>query len=160
EGGDITAAAEFVYGSRKSLAIYVLVIGLETIKASIRREHRRELKATIKPQFQSGPVSGSIVFTKKTKQRIARHAARLFGPEGWAIGDVLLSDFTKEQMIERAEKERRSAKGNLQNAQFYEALAEPLQPGQLVGAYWNPETAGRLREKIWTDTESKEPRLT
>ena len=134
-------------------------MGLDTIKANHRRDRRREFKQAIKPQFKPGPVTGSVVFTKKTKERLAHHANELFGDKGWAIGGVWLRDMTREQLLDRAQVERKSAKGSLQNAQFYEALAQPLSPGQPVYTYWQAATAAGLRDQIWADTEGKSPRL-
>ena len=86
-------------------------MGLDTIKANHRRDRRREFKQAIKPQFKPGPVTGSVVFTKKIKERLAHHANELFGDKGWAIGGVWLRDMTREQLLDRAQVERKSAKG-------------------------------------------------
>ena len=129
EENNLAAAAQFIYDSRKSLAVYVITVGLDTIKAELPQgSSPRQFKQAIKPQFKPGPVTGSVVFTKKTKERLAHHANELFGDKGWAIGGVWLRDMTKEQLLDRAQVECKSAKGSLQNAQFYEALAQPLSP--------------------------------
>lgn len=83
----------------------------------------------------------------------------LFSKDGWNIGEINIGDFTREDLLEHAAKERKSAKGHIRNAQFYEALAEPMAAGQKVSAYWKPDKALKVREDIWKNTESKSPAL-
>lgn len=160
-GGVIADAAALVYRGPKMVAMYVLMVGLETIKSKKRRERRRELKREIQPVLVKGRVTGSVrpVFTPAAKARLLRATQELFGDDGWMIGDLNLGDFTKEQLVAQAVKERESAKGSIRNANFYEALAEPLQPGQLARDYWKSETAHKIKERIWKDTEGRSPDL-
>ena len=119
-------AADIILDGKRKIALYVLQIGLEHIKAAKRRERRRQLRQEVKPQFQAGPVTGSYVLTKSAKKRLLRSTQELFGDDGWMIGELNLGDFTKEKLIAQAVAEEGQAKGSLLNAQFYRALAEPL----------------------------------
>ena len=75
----------------------------------------------------------------------------------WCIGDVPLGDATKEFLVESAQAERKSAKGHLRNAVFYECLAEPMAAGQVVRDYWKEAKAVKLiRDELWQDTEDKD----
>jgi hypothetical protein len=157
--GDISEAATVIYKGPKQIAFYVITLGLEWMKSKQRRERRRELRTEVKPQFTPGPVTGSYVLTKSAKKRILRHTQELFGDNGWKIGDLNLGEFTKEQLLAQASAERASAKGSIRNAQFYEALAQPLQPGQMAKDYWKSETAHKIKSGIWNQTEDSRPDL-
>lgn len=159
-GGDLANAAEAIYSGPKKIALYVIRLGLEKIKSGKRRERRRELRTEVKPQFTAGRTTGSIVLTKASKARLLKSTRELFGDDGWKIGDLNLGEFTKEQLIIQAASERASAKGSIRNAQFYEALAEPLQPGQKAKDYWKSEMAHKIKLGIWKDTEGHRPVLT
>ena|SRR5271166_5888394 len=156
---NIADAAEEIYGGPKVIAIYAIQIGLERLKAKKRRERRRELKTEIRPQFTAGKTTGSIVLTKASKERLLKQTQQLFGDDGWKIGDLNLGEFTKEQLFAQATAERSAAKGSIRNAQFYEALAEPLQPGQKARDYWKSETAHKIKLGIWKETEPRRPDL-
>lgn len=152
------AAAEILSGPKK-IALYVIQIGLETIKSKRRRDRRRELRSEVRPQFKAGPVTGSIVLTKQAKERVIKNTRELFGADGWMIGDINIGAMTKEQLLAQAHSELASAKGSIRNAQFYEALADPLQPGQRADSYWKPETATKIKRGIWKHTEGRRPDL-
>jgi hypothetical protein len=157
--GVILDATERVYSGPKKIATYVISIGLECIKSKKRRERRQELKKELKPVLVKGKVTGSVIFSKASKTRLLKATQELFGDDGWMIGEINLGDFTKEQLLLQAAKERDSAKGSLRNAQFYEALAEPLQAGQFARDYWKSETAHKIKQEIWKDTEARRPDL-
>lgn len=156
---NIGNAAAVIYDGPKKIALYVIQLGLETLKAKKRRQRRRELRAELRPQFTAGRTTGSIVLSKASKERLVKQTKELFGDDGWQIGDLNLGDFTKEQLLAQAVAERSSAKGSIRNAQFYEALAEPLQPGQTARTYWKSETAHKIKSEIWKDTEGHRPAL-
>jgi len=156
--GDLSAAAEVVYKTR-TLAIYAILIGLQTLMRKKRATRRRELRSEVQPQFKPGRVTGSVVLTEPAKKRLLSITQRLFGDDGWMIGEINLGVMTKEGLLAQAQSERASAHGSLRNAEFYEALAAPLQPGQLVKVYWRPEEASEVRGKIWKDTESRRAAL-
>lgn len=157
---DTSVAAGAIYEGPKEIALYVIMLGLETIKSKRRRTRRRELREEIKPQFKAGKTTGSVTFTAKTKERIKRnHSINLFGDDGWQIGGLNLGDMTKEQLLAQAANEQSSAKGSLRNAQFYTALAEPLAPGQTARTYWKSETARKMKGEIWKSTEGHRPDL-
>lgn len=159
-GGDVAIAAAKVYNSAsRGLILYVITLGLGTLKAKQRRQRRRELKVEVKPQYTAGRTTGSIKFTKATQKRLIQHAQDLFGADGWMIGDLQLGGMTKEQLIAQAESEEASAKGSLRNARFYRALAEPLKSGQKAGSYWKREAGLKLRDEIFHETETKKPAL-
>src|SRR6266567_475040 len=155
---DLPTTATAIYRIR-TLAMYVILIGLQTLMRKKRATRRRELRTEIKPQFKPGKVTGSVVLTEPAKKRLLAVTQRLFGDDGWMIGDLNLGHMTKEGLEAQAQNERMSASGSLRNAEFYEALAVPLQSGQMVQEYWKPETAGKLRARIWKDTEGRSPTL-
>jgi len=157
--GDLELAAEGIYDGPKKLAIEVITIGLNTIKARRRAANRRALRHEIQPQYRPGKRAGSFVMTSQSRRRLMEHTQQLFGPNGWKIGDIRLGEFTKEGLIDQAIKERQSAKGHIQNALFYETLAEPLQPGQRVREYWKDDDATKVKNKIWRDAESRKADL-
>jgi hypothetical protein len=156
---DVQDAANTIYQGPKSLAIYTITVGLDKLKSSRRRTRRKELRDEVKPQFKQGPTVGSVVLTESAKRRLAANARDLFGPDGWMIGDLNLGNFTKEQLLSQAENERKSAKGSLRNASFYEALAEPLVPGQQAKDYWKLADAQRVKASVWKDTERRRAAL-
>jgi hypothetical protein len=158
--GNIIDASHEIYGGPESIALYVIQIGLEKLKSQVRRDNRREIKREIQPEFVKGKVTGSVVPSKAFQKRIIKNTQRLFSnEEGWMIGDINIGMMTREQLFAQAVAERKSAKGCLQNAQFYEALAEPLQPGQRADAYWKPETATKIKRDIWKENKDRRPEL-
>lgn len=155
-GGDIDLAAEEIYSGSKPLAIYLIILGLNKLRSRQRQQRRTELRREIRPQYVRGSATGSIQFSRKTKIRLFKQAEELLGENGWNLGEVgFLVNLTKEALLDQAWRERQSAKGHLRNAQWYEALAEPLQPGQIVRDYWNAEAAIKLKQDIWADAEGK-----
>ena len=157
--GDVKIAAESILDGPKKIALYVLEIGLLHLKAKKRATRRRSLRSEAKPRFKTGRTTGNIELTKQAKVRLFKMTQELFGDDGWQIGALNLGSFTKEALLAEAASERKSAKGHIQNALFYEALAEPLQPGQLVKDYWKPETATKIKGDIWKSTEGQRPEL-
>jgi hypothetical protein len=160
--GDLSSAAKTTYGKSRGLVLYVIELGLGTLKAKHRRTRRRELRATVQPQFMKKPggVTGSVVLTPAAKKRLMQGARDLFGSDGWQIGELNLGSMTKEQLMAQAMNERASAKGSLRNASFYEALADPLKPGQMAHEYWKPADAHRIKREVWKDTEGSRATLT
>jgi hypothetical protein len=157
--GNTSKFALEAYDRPKNFVLYLLQLAGETLKSKQRRTRRREIRAEIKPQFVRGKVTGSYVLTKQSKERIFRNTQELFGANGWKIGNLQLGAWTKERLIDEAARERSSAKGHIQNACFYEALAEPLKSGQRVDAYWSQEDGTKLKQSIWKKTESHTPAL-
>lgn len=155
--GDIELAADAVYDGPKKILLYVLTIGLDRIKAKRRARRRQELRHNVQPQFRPGKTAGSIELTPKAKERLFKNTRELFGNDGWKIGDISLGDFTKEDLLLQAAVERKSAKGHILNADFYEALAEPLKKGQTVKQFWKTEDANRIKSEIWSKGEGKHP---
>ena len=153
--GDIFVAAEAIYKGAKPLAIYVITVGLDKLKARRRATNRREIRREVKPEFKQGKTYGSVVLTPQAKKRLSDSAQRLFGKDGWDIGDLNIGYFTREDLLAQASKERASAKGHIRNARFYEALAEPMKPGQIVKDYWKPEAASKIKTDIWQKSEDK-----
>jgi len=156
---DIELAAEKIHGGKKDILLYVISVGLDHIKAKRRANRRRELRREVQPQFRTGKTAGSIELTPKAKERLFNSTKELFGNDGWKIGDISLGDFTKEDLLLQAAAERKSAKGHILNADFYEALAEPMKDGQRVRQYWKPEDAAKIKGKIWKEGESRRPEL-
>lgn len=150
---DVREASEYIYKrAPRELALYVITVGIDRLKAVKRRSVRRELKREVAPQFQKGRVTGSVVFTPKTKQRIVEHAQRLF--VDWQIdANITLGNATKEELLAKAQAERSSAHGHIRTAMFYEAIAEPLKSGQRAHEYWSKERAVEVKRKIWKETE-------
>lgn len=157
--GSISEAAIAIYDGPKPLAMYVISVGLEHIKARHRATNRREIRREVQPQFTQGKTVGSVVLTKQAKKRISDNTQRLFGKDGWDIGDLNIGSFTRESLLDQAARERSSAKGHIRNARFYEALAEPMKPGQLVKDYWKQEKAISVKNTIWKETEGQRPDL-
>jgi hypothetical protein len=139
------AVLSIQYDGSKPLVGYVILMGLQTIARRKRANRRRELRFNLQPEFVHRGANGSVTLTAKAKQRLLSHAKELYGDDGWVIGSVNISNFTKEQLLAQSEAERKSAEGSLRNADFYAALAHPMQPGQTVKEYWTPEKAKRLR---------------
>lgn len=152
-------AAESILHGPRDLAIYTITIGLEHLKAVVRRERRRSLRREIKPEFRSGRTTGSVVFTERAKKRVVEHAQRLF--DDWQIdAHIKLGNATKEELLASARAERSSAKGHIRTAMFYEALAEPLNAGQRLRDYWESKSdVVKVKNKIWRDTAEARPML-
>jgi nucleoside diphosphate kinase len=139
--------------------LYVIAVGLDHLKARKRAVRRRELRRAVRPKFRAGRVTGSIELTAQSKKRLLQKTQELFGDDGWKIGAISLGNFTKEALLSEAANERVSAKGHVRTAEFYEALAEPMQSGQLVRDYWRQESAVEVRDKIWKNSESRKAEL-
>ena len=152
---EIVAASESILRGPPKIALYAIQLGLEAVKTKQRRRRRQELRTAVQPQFKRGITRGSFAFTAPAKKRFFSLTQELFGEDGWMIGDLNLGDLTKEQLIAQAVSERRSAEGSIRNAQFYEALAEPLKPGQLARDYWKAGAARRVRDKLGKDPEKR-----
>lgn len=157
--GDIELAADAVYDGPKKILLYVLTVGLDRIKAKRRARRRNELRRSVQPQFCVGKTVGSIELTPKAKERLFKNTRELFGNDGWKIGDISLGDFTKEDLLLQAAVERKSANGHFLNADFYEALAEPLKDGQKVKQFWKAEDANRIKREILKKGEGRRPEL-
>jgi hypothetical protein len=129
----------------KPLAMFVINVGIDTIKSRDRRRARREIKSDINPEFEQNPNSSSVYavrFNKETIERIQGYGDRLM--EDWCIGGLVLGDLTKEELIEEAEREELSGRGHLINAKIYRALAEPLVSEQKMRSYWTKEKASEV----------------
>lgn len=134
---------------------YAVRIGVEHIAASIRRQNRRELKIThIKPSFISktkGPT-GSVgdIEARKFRRNIVNESIEVFSR--WYIGDRMLGDHTKQELLVHAGNERKSSAGHLYNAMFYERLAAPMSDTELVKDHWQSlEAVEMLKEQAWRD---------
>lgn len=139
-------APTHIYTNR-DLALHAIHVGIETIKSRARRRARREIKHDIKPEFVSSPSSPYAVrFTKDTLKRIAARGKQLM--EDWVIGGLVLGDLTREELLRESEREQIAGAGHILNANIYAALAEPLDEGQKMRAYWTYEKAGALYEKL------------
>lgn len=150
------AAENLLVGSR-SVALYVLGIGVEAIKSKTRRSVRRTLKQEIKPEYVKGPVTGSVRLSKRSVRRMSELGDRLWAD--WKIGVYSLGDMTREQLLAQVESEKKSAHGSLQNVQFYKALADPMGDGQLVREHWSPESVKALKKQVYESTKDKRPTL-
>jgi hypothetical protein len=157
--GDLDVAAMRIFEGPKATAIYVIRVGLEHMKSRHRAGRRRELRREVRPKFQAGKTHGSIELTPQSRKRLFGMTQELFGEDGWKIGEISLGNMTKESLLDQAGRERQSAHGHVRNAQFYEALAEPLRSGQCVHEYWNPETATKLKKAIWDRSKGKKAEL-
>lgn len=130
----------------RHLIKWLVETALIHIKAQTRAQRRRQLRREIEPGYQVMFNGGRrLELTESAKERLKAATKKLFGRDGWQIGDVNIGDFTKEALIEEAERERRLARGHTRNAEFYEALAAPMKPGQYVREYWTPERVVNLR---------------
>lgn len=143
EKKDFDDAAVAIYNGSQNLAMYVILLGLNTLKAKHRRERRRELVAEIQPEYQSAKAGGQPTFTIAARNRFVKIARDLYGPDGYMIGNVNIGNMTKEQLLAQAENEKQSARGSLRNAKIYEAIADPLKPGQKTKEYWKPDLSGK-----------------
>ena len=144
---DAELAAEEAYNASKKVVVEVLRIGMATIAGKRRRLNRRQFKRDIVPKYQR-TAKGGQEFTASTKKKLASLAQKLFGPEGWKIGRIFLIDFTKEQLLAQVDSERLAAQGHEDNADFYEALAEPMKSGQKVRGVWKADEILALRQRI------------
>lgn len=143
---DPELAADKIFGGPKKSVIEVLRVGMSTIASKRRRINRRQIKREIEPKYNRS--TKGTEFTPTTKKKLAQLGNRLFGPAGWKIGRLLLVNFTKEQLLDEAASERSAAQGHEANADFYEALAEPLKTGQKVSDVWEAGDILALRQKI------------
>lgn len=152
-------AAETILMGPRDLAIYTIIIGLEHLKAVARRERRRSLRREIRPEFRAGRTTGSVVFTDRAKKRIVEHSQKLF--DAWQINATIsLGNATREELLRMARAERSSAKGHIRTAMFYEALAQPMKPGQRMRDYWETKSdVVKVKNRIWRDTEDARPLL-
>lgn len=161
EHDNIVEASTAIYKGSKAVCLYVIQLGLEHVTSRRRAIKRRELRAVIKPEFIAAPsgVTGRVILTKRAQTRIVENARELFA--GWMINATIsLGAATREDLLVQAENERSSAKGHIRNAELYEALADPLKPGQRADAYWTPKAVQKVKDKIWNTTEDKRPDLT
>lgn len=162
DNADIADAVTAIYSGPKRLAMYVIATGLDAIKAKRRRTNRRAIKREIgigPRDFKRGVVTGSIVLTEAAKKRVRQHTERLFGPDGWMIGDLNIGDFTRDMLLSQAERERASAKGSLVNANIYVALAEPMKGNQTVRDVWKPERFMAIKSSTAKAAEGLRPTL-
>ncbi len=147
-GQDTTQAANVIMrrDRHKNLIRWLVETALIHVKAQARAQRRRQFRREIEPGYQV-MFNGSkrLELTESAKERLKAATKKLFGRDGWQIGDVNIGDFTKEALIEEADRERRLARGHTRNAEFYEALAAPMEPGQYVRDYWTPERVVDLR---------------
>jgi hypothetical protein len=155
--GNRTAdAVRKIRSSDSELIGYVLMVGVDHLKAKRRQRKRQELKATVlKPEFVRGAVSGSIKLSRRYVGKLKKVADTLF--QDWTVGGVSLGDWTKEFLVEQARQGRLSAKGALFNSVFYEKLAQPMKPGQTVSEHWkSPEAVLLIRAELLEDTAEKD----
>jgi hypothetical protein len=154
--GDTNKAADAIYAGPKRLAWYVISLGLVAIARKKRANRRRELRALIRPEFVKAPggPTGSVVMTEKSKQNLLDYAKELYGDDGWIIGNLNIGDMTKEELIAQAASERKSAAGSIRNANMYEAMAEPMLPGQKVRSHWTKKAFNALRDSLLPSHQS------
>lgn len=155
-----TDAVMAIYTGDKDLALYLINLGCDNIERGARATKRRELRRLVQPDFTRHPsgIKSRMIMTKKTQQNVIDNAKKLFGE--WMINaSISMGEATKEDLLVQAQRERASANGHTRNAQFYEALADPMKPGQTVAEFWTPKNAQKLKEKIWKDSDEKRPDL-
>jgi hypothetical protein len=157
--GDLAEAALAIYNGPKKIALYVIEVGLGRFKAKQRRSNRRAIKREIRPQFKAGRVTGSIVLTKQAKERVVRSTERLFGPDGWMIGDLNIGQFNAEMLLTQAEREEASAKGSVINARLYRAFAAELKPGETVQQHFTAADFARIRRRVQEQSKSMRAEL-
>jgi hypothetical protein len=148
--GDVAAAAEEIYQGSRAVATYVLIVGLEHMKARARSLRRREIRRDIglQPVTSEDKANTSFGLPKKAKEKLLANTKKLFGSDGWMIGDIDIQNYTREALLQEAERERRLSRGHIVNAQIYETLAEPMKPGQTVSQYWTKEAIKKVEKKI------------
>ena len=152
---DFEKAAGKVYNEPKDVVLYVLQIGVEHLAARRRATNRRNLRsAVVNPKFvtKHKGAASYVKLSKKSEINLLKATQTLF--DDWKIdAHISLGNATREELLEKASAERASAKGHLRNAEFYERLAEPMQPGQRVRDYWtSPKTVELIRKEIVENT--------
>jgi hypothetical protein len=150
---NIGDAADIIYNSERMICIYVIKIGLESIQSKRRRENRRAIKQELRPTYVKGRTTGSFQFSKKTKMRLAAIQDRVFGPDGWMIGNMNVGDLSKASLLAVADREELQAKGSVQNVRIYRALAEPMTDKQTVREAWSKKEFHRLAQEIRKSTD-------
>jgi hypothetical protein len=150
-------AAKALFSAPRALAVYVMTVGVERLRATDRRLKRRDLKAEIQPKYVPGRVTGSIVFSPGTKRKIESLEKRM--ATEWQIGKFLLFDMTREQVVAHIEQLKAAAKGTLFDVKFYSAIVEPMKPGQVVSEAWTPAAAAKLKSRIRQASEDLQPAL-
>jgi len=161
-GKDYVKAAEAIYNGPRPLALYVLHVGLEYLASRRRATTRRNMEDTfVNPKFvhRPGAVYGSVKLSPGHVRKLKQATSDLFLT--WCIGDTKLGDATKEFLVNEAQHERKTSKGHLRRAVFYEKLAEPMKSGQKVREYWQAAKAVELiRDDVWKGTEDKDVEFT
>jgi hypothetical protein len=151
-------AAVAIYEGPRDLALYVLQVGVEKLGALRRRAVRTELRQELQPHYVKGKTTGSIVLSPKSKRKVIEMSERLFTE--WQIdATITLGNATREELLSKAQAERASSKGHIRTAMFYEAIAEPLKPGQRVMEYWRQDAALKVKRQIWRETKDARPAL-
>jgi hypothetical protein len=147
------AAAE-IYSGPKKIAIYAIELALEHIKAKARALRRREIRRDIGLQSvndDSGKRHTGYGLTDARKRKLLANTQKLFGNDGWLIGNINVQEYTREALLDEAARERRLSGGHIVNAQIYETLAEPMAPGQLVREHWTAKEIAKIRKTIGGD---------
>jgi hypothetical protein len=148
---DINKAIDFILKSEKDkdLIYHTMRHGVRSILASDRRRTRHDIKLSIQPQFSANLSGTGIQFSKETVGRIMARGRQF--TEEWRIGNLVLGNLTKEELLEEARKENKSGAGHILNAKIYTALAEPLDSDQKLRDYWTFEEAEKVAKTIETE---------
>ena len=146
---DIHTAAVDIYGGPKKIAIYVIEIALEYLKSRERALHRREIRRQIGlAKATEERRHTGFGLSSPAKKKLLANTQKLFGHDGWMIGAINVQDFTREGLLDEAARERRKSGGHIINAQIYETLAEPMQPGQLVREHWTLREVAKIKKSV------------
>lgn len=132
------------------LIVFLVQIGVEHLASKFRAHDRRDMRRNVvEPTFVKGKRRPSIL-TPNDKVKVAQAAKSLF--EVWKIGGIGLGEATKDKLLMAANEERLAGTGHLKNAEFYEALAAPMDDTETVADHWENENAVVLiQEKIWKE---------
>jgi hypothetical protein len=161
--GNINVAASKIFNTPKhdDDSLYLISLGLARLVSKKRANRRREFKRELQPKFNiRGKKTLHYNFSAATKAKLLQQTQDLFGVDGWNIGKLNIGDATKEDLLKFAEKEARSAYGNLVNEKIYRALAEPLQSGQTARSHWTKEAIAEMKRRIEEEIKGKRPDLT
>lgn len=133
----------------RELLEYLLNAALLRIRQQARKKQRTRIKVEelydIRVQSIL-PAKPRYEISEGAKQKIRQRTLTMLTT--WMIGDMPLADMEKAGLLAAAVHEKNSGNGHFVNAQFYEALAEPMNDIETVKDHWQDEGARLLHESI------------
>jgi hypothetical protein len=125
----------------KPLALAVITYGLSKLRSKRKQERRREIKAELQPEVlppNKDHPRPYAKFSDHAKNTMSKLTTEYLGVlSGWHIGKRSLGEFTRPELLDQIASERRAGNGHFANANWYEALIEPMKrDDQTVLDFW------------------------